>query len=91
MADQIVSCMATKSASNEIIQYDVSYEVESGENKNSFCITVLASELDDVNDVNEVKTKANVKASAIKSDWVETLPGTSSIDVPDVAGDVTLS
>lgn len=89
MADKITAC--NKILDGETItQYDVAYEVESNGNVNEFCVTVLASELTDPTDADEVKTKANAKAKTIKDAWVADLPDYSAAPVETIVGDVTL-
>lgn len=89
MADEILECVATKEGST-VIQYDVAYKVMSGESVNQFCVTILASELTNTTDLNEVKTKANIKAKAIKDAWVADLPEYATEDNPSVVGAVSL-
>lgn len=89
MADKITKCSVIKEDST-VIQYDISYEVESGQNKNQFCVTVLASEMTDPTDADEAKTKANTKAKTIKDAWIADLPDYTSAEVSSVVGDVTL-
>ena len=89
MADEILQCVATKDGST-VIQYDVAYKVTSNGNVNQFCVVIMASELTDPNDTDEVKTKANVKAKAIKDAWTADLPDYSAEAVEGVTGSVTL-
>lgn len=89
MSDKITACSKILDGVT-IVQYDVSYEVESDANKNSFCVTVLASEMTDPTDTDELETKANLKAKTIKDAWVATLPSKTSSEVSAVVGDVTL-
>jgi hypothetical protein len=88
MSDKILACNKILDGAT-VMQYDISYEVESGANKNQFCVTVLASEMTDSADTNEAKTKANVKAKVIKDAWVADLPEYSQESVA-INGDVTL-
>jgi len=89
MSDRITACTKVLEGST-VVQYDVSYEVESGANKNQFCVVVLSSELTNPADTSEVETKANVKAKAIKDAWVADLPGYVTAPVEGIAGSVTL-
>ena len=90
MSDKITTCTKVLDGT-DVIQYDISYAVENGANKNQFCVTVLGSEMDDPTDAAEAKTKANVKAKAIKDAWVADLPDYSAAAVESVVGDVTLT
>jgi hypothetical protein len=89
MSDKITACNK-KLDGSDVIQYDVSYEVTSGDNKNQFCIAVLASEMTDPSSETEAKEKANLKAKAIKDAWVADLPNYTSEPVSSVVGDITL-
>lgn len=55
-------------------QWDVSYEVEKNSLTNSFCVVVLKSEMTDPDSATEARTRANVKAAVIKTDWAATAP-----------------
>jgi predicted nucleic acid-binding protein len=90
MADQITKCDVIKDSESNPIQYDVEYSVESGSDTNTFCVVVLASEMTDSTDTDEVKTKANVKAKAVKDAWVADLAIKTQADVA-ITGDVTLT
>jgi hypothetical protein len=89
MSDKIIACNKVMDGT-DVIQYDLSYEVESGGNKNQFCVVVLAEELTNPADTAEVETKANVKAKLIKDAWVVGLPAMVSTPVTDIVGDTTL-
>jgi hypothetical protein len=89
MADEILECVVTKDGST-VIQYDVAYKVTSGAAVNQFCVVVRGDELTDPNDEVEVKTKANVKAKAIKDAWVADLPEYVNAPVEEIVGSVTL-
>lgn len=89
MADLITKCNKTLDGET-VIQWDISYEVESGANKNHFCVVVLPSEMTTPTSADEAKTKANVKAKAIKDAWVADLPEYANTPVESVLGDVTL-
>ena len=89
MADKITSCMVTKDSESNPIQYDVAYEVFSGEKMNQFCITIKAEDMDDTADTDEVTTKANAKAKEIKDAWVAAMI-TVTNDAVAIDGDVTL-
>lgn len=90
MADKIVACNKILDGTN-VIQYDLSYEVENGALKNQFCVTVLGSAMTDATDEDEAVAKGNVKAKAIKDARIADLPEYSSADVPAVVGDVSLT
>lgn len=89
MADEILKCDKILDSENAVVQYDFSYQVTDGERTNNFCVVVLASEMTDPTSSTEAKTKANVKAAAIKTAWLaqEELAGE---DVASVVGSVTL-
>lgn len=89
MADKITSCVVTKDASDNPIQYDVAYEVESGEKTNQYCITIKAEDMDDATDTAEVTSKANTAAKEIKDAWVADMVTVTNADVA-IDGDVTL-
>lgn len=89
MSDKITACKKISDGST-VVQYDVSYEVESDSSINQFSVTVLASEMTDPSDADEVEAKANIKAKAIKDAWVADLPNYTSSDVASIVGDVTL-
>ena len=89
MSDKITTCTKTLDGTT-VIQYDVSYEVEYQAYKNQFCVTVLAGEMTDPSDVEELETKANVKAKALKDAWIGDLPDYTSEEVSSIVGDVTL-
>lgn len=89
MSDKITSCNKILDGAT-ITQYDVAYEVTSGDLANYFCVTILASDMTDPTDENEVKTKANAKAKEIKDAWVANLPSETAQPVVSVEGDVTL-
>jgi GTP1/Obg family GTP-binding protein len=72
MADKIV-------ALNKLdVQWDVSYEVEKNSMVNSFCVVVMKSDMTDPEDLDELKTLANAKASELKAKWV------ASLEVPQI-------
>lgn len=89
MADEITQCNKVLDDSNAVTQYDFTYSVVDGEKTNNFCVTILASEMTDPDDADEAKTKANVKAAAIKAAWVAA-DVTTSEAVASVVGSVTL-
>lgn len=89
MADRIVACAVTKDVDENPVQYDVSYEVEHNDKTNSFCVTIPAEELTDATDTAEVKTKANVKAKAIKDAWIDSIKVETSAAI-SIDGDVSL-
>lgn len=89
MADEITQCSKILDEGGAVVQYDFSYNVEDSGRTNSFCVTVLASEMTTPTDEAEAKTKANTKASAIKTVWLDQ-DVTTSADVAAVVGDVTL-
>jgi len=89
MADEILECAVTKDGST-VIQYDVSYRVTNNGNVNQFMVVIKAEELTDANDIAEVKTKANVKAKAIKDAWVADLPEYSNAPIEAIVGEVSL-
>jgi hypothetical protein len=90
MADLIKQCIVTKDDAGTIIQYDVSYDVEHGSTKNSFCVTIMAEELEDKTDSDEVKIKANLKAKAIKDAWIADLSTYTLENKPSILGEVSL-
>ena len=89
MADEILKCDKILNEDDSVKQYDFSYRVEDSGRVNSFCVTILASEMTDDEDEAEAKTKANVKAAAIKTSWLAQ-PITSSEVVIDEPESVTL-
>lgn len=89
MADEITRCDKILNDDDSVRQYDFSYSVVDGARTNSFCVTVLASEMTDDEDEAEAKTKANVKAAAIKTAWLAQ-EKTSAETVASVVGSVTL-
>lgn len=91
MSDKITEFVQLKDADNNIVQYDVSYEVEHDTLTNTFCVVVMASEMTTPSDVTEAKTKANAKASVIKAAWVDSLPAPTATSQDAQVGDVTLS
>lgn len=91
MADSIVSFLQIKDADNNVVQYDVSYTVVHASLENNFCVVVKAEEMTLATDVAEAKTKANVKAAAIKTAWVAALPAPTQTSQDAQLGNVTLS
>lgn len=92
MADEIITCSKALDENEDVSQWDVSYKVVDPNDAtriNSFCVTVLASEMTDPESLTEAKTKANVKASAKKTEWLAQ-PTTSSEVVIDEPESVTL-
>lgn len=89
MADEITRCEKILDESDNVVQYDFSYSVENAGKINTFCVTIKASEMTDATSSSEAKTKANVKAAAIKSAWVAQ-EQTSAEAVASVVGGVTL-
>lgn len=93
MSDKIVQCNVTKNESEEVVKYEFLYEVENPEDttsKNTFCSVVTAEEMTDPDSETEAKAKANIKAAAIKSAWLDSLEPTTAEPVESVVGDVTL-
>lgn len=92
MSDQITQSVKCLNADTSPCHWEFSYSVESGANKNSFCVVVDASEMTDATSETEAKTKANVKAKAIKDAWVASLADAKTI-TPDITvpEDVTLA
>lgn len=89
MADTITRCIKTSDENGDALQWDISYTVENNSKINDFCVTILASELTNPESGSEVKTKANVKAKAIKDKWIaEEIQTAASVDT--VLGTVTL-
>lgn len=84
MTDQIVASTKCVNADATPSHWEFSYDVESAGKHNSFCVIVDAEEMTDATDADEAKTKANVKAAAIKADWVATLA-----ELPVVTPDIT--
>jgi len=92
MADEITACTKVLDDNDAVVQYDVVYKVEDPNDANRvnrFCVTILASEMTDPASATEAKTKANVKAAEIKTDWLAQA-GTSAEAVASVVGNVTL-
>ena len=89
MADEITKCDKILDDGGAVIQYDFSYNVEDSGKTNNFCVTVLASEMTTATDEAEAKTKANAKASAIKTAWLAQ-EVTTTAEVAAVVGSVTL-
>lgn len=92
MSDRIDSCAKELNEDSSVRQWSFSYTVESGDTPprlNNFCVTVLASEMTTPTDEAEAKTKANTKASAIKTAWLAQ-DVTTTAEVAAVVGDVTL-
>lgn len=89
MADEITKCDKILNEDTSVKQYDFSYRVEDSGKVNTFCVTILASEMTDDEDEAEAKTKANVKAAAIKTAWLAQ-EETSAETVASVVGSVTL-
>lgn len=78
MADKITSLTKVEN------HWDVSYEVEKNSLKNSFCVTVLKSEMTDPDSDTEARTLANTKAAAIKNAWEAVAPEAESfIEAPE--------
>lgn len=64
------------------VHWDISYEVEYENKKNSFCVTIPKSGMVTPTDIDEAKSKANIKAKLLKDAWIaslETLPITVSV------------
>ena len=92
LADEIIVCSKALDENDEVSQWDVSYKVvdpNDATRTNSFCVTVLASEMTDPTSLTEAKTKANVKASAKKTEWLAQ-PATSNEVVINEPENVTL-
>ena len=92
MSDQITQSTKCLNADSSSCHWEFSYSVESGANKNNFCIVVTAEEMTDATSESEAKTKANVKAKVIKDAWVASLADAKSM-TPDITipEDVTLA
>lgn len=92
MADQILQSTKCLNADSSPCHWEFTYDVVNGELHNSFCVLVMAEEMTDPTDEAEAKTKANVKASEIKTAWIATLAD-AKILTPDITApqDVTLS
>jgi hypothetical protein len=91
MADKITKCFVEKDKTNKVNQYDLSYEVEHSGKVNTFCIVIKKEEMDDPDDLNEVKSKAKVKAKKMKSDWQDSMKGETIESVLSLVGDTDLS
>lgn len=92
MADEIVVCNKILDENGDVVQYEFSYNVidpNDATHANSFCIVVKATEMTDSTSSSEAKTKANVKAAAMKTAWLEQVT-TSREAVESVVGNVTL-
>ena len=74
MSDQILRCTASKDALDAVLQYTISYSVESDSNVNTFCVDVIAKDMTDPSDLTEAVAKANVEAKKIKDAWILSLP-----------------
>lgn len=70
MADKITKITREDNPDTSVKQWTISYDVEDGADKNSFCVTVKAEDMTDATSESEAKTAANTKASTIKSAWV---------------------
>lgn len=91
MADLIKRADREDNADTTVKCWHISYNVESGSNKNSFVVVVLASEMVDNTDAEEAKTLANAKASIIKSNWVTALSSSETLtNDATIEGTVTL-
>lgn len=95
MADKIIQCVVRKDQNDQIERYNFNYEVESPTDetvKHTFLVSILASDMTNIFDENEAKTKANVLASMEKSNWLDTLnPVSENVDIlSSIIGDVTL-
>lgn len=90
MADQITAFSQIKDVDNNVVQYDISYHVEHDTNTNEFCVVVKAEEMTDDTDLTEATNKANVKASVLKSSWVDAMPAPTAVEHAEKIGDVTL-
>lgn len=92
MADKINECVVTKDDQGVPLQYDVAYEVENGDasRTNNFCVTILASDMVDPTDTDEVTTLANAEALEIKTAWIATLTPVKTMENVAIDGDVTL-
>lgn len=84
MADKIVALNKLDE------QWDVSYEVEKNSLMNAFCVVVLKSEMTDPDSDAEARTKANVKAAAIKNAWTAEAPTVVEVVSPTAPENVTL-
>lgn len=89
MADRIMRCDKTMNDSNEVVQYDFCYVVESDNRTNQFCVTIFGTEMIDRSDEDEARAKANAKAAILKATWLNK-PITVTEDVSSVIGNVTL-
>lgn len=91
MADQITQSTKCLNADSSPCHWEFTYDVVNGLVHNNFCVLVMADEMTDPTSEVEAKTKANVKASAIKAAWVASLADakilTADITTPQ---DVTL-
>ena len=92
MADQILGSIKALRADTTICHWEFRYIVESNDQINQFCIRVTDDEMDDPTDEAEAKTKANVKAKAIKDAWVANLSTVpNNVAVITSPEDVTLA
>lgn len=80
MADTITRAEKETNADTTVKSWQFSYSVESGANKNSFVVVVLASEMTDATDGTEAKTLANAKAVTKKAAWVAALAAQPTVD-----------
>ena len=92
MADKITAAYKETNPDTSVKAWHISYEVDDGgDNKNSFVIVIKAEDMTDATDAAEAKTKANVKAGAIKTAWLSALDNqTATAEEPTLEGDVTL-
>jgi len=89
MSDEITKCDKIINSEDAVVRYDFSYRVEDAGKENSFCVTVLTSEMNDASDSTEAKLRANVKAAAIRAAWLAQ-EETTVEEVASVIGSVTL-
>jgi hypothetical protein len=91
MSDKITGSSKCLNPDNSPCHWEFSYDVEHETLTNQFCVVVKAEEMDEATSESEAKTKANVKAIAIKTAWIASLANAKTT-TPDIteAEDVTL-
>lgn len=91
MPDKITACNAIRNSQNELLRYDVAYDLFYEDEQNHILVRITLDELTDPLNIAEVIEKANTRAKIVKDEWISAIPQPAVTPIPDVVGDVVLT
>lgn len=88
MTDQITNCVQQNDADGNPLWYDFFYLLDDGNGNQTaqdFCVTAVKGLT-----IDQATDTANTMAAAFKSNWLISLQSLGAVQLPNVAGPVTL-